>query len=108
LNRYEGEPDALGYAQLVNVQSGKCLEVNGSTGAVDQWDCIPGAANELWKQVPNTVPNANGIVVGDALQVESSGEYLGTSIAPAAVGDGTTLVMQPTQGTNTSWSTQMN
>ena len=55
-----------GYGHLINEQSGKCLEVNGSNGNVDQWDCVAGATNELWAQVPNPTG-------GDALQVESSG-----------------------------------
>ncbi len=96
------QPDASnpGYGQLVSRASGKCLEVNGTTGAVDQWDCVTAAANELWRAVPNT-PG------GSALQVLSSGEYLATATgntAPASWGNGTSLTMDTAQSPQTSWA----
>lgn len=89
-----------GYAQLYNEQSHKCLEVNGSNGNVDQWDCVAGATNELWRWVSN--PSG-----GDSLQVESSGAYLATTTPSASVGDGTALTMQASQGDTTGWTPQM-
>ena len=89
-----------GYAQLYNEQSHKCLEVNGSNGSVDQWDCVAGATNELWRWVSN--PSG-----GDSLQVESSGQYLATTTPSASVGDGTSLTMQASQGDTTGWTPQM-
>jgi len=42
-----------GYGQLINRQSGLCLDINGAnTGdgaTVDQWQCVPGANNEEWR-----------------------------------------------------------
>jgi hypothetical protein len=70
-----------GYGYLVNEWTGNCLEVNGTTGAVDTWACVPGAANELWSEVPDPADPAAG-----ELQVQSSGEYLG--LASGATGNG--------------------
>jgi hypothetical protein len=64
-----------GYGYLVNEQTGNCLGVNGTTGAVDTWACVPGAQNELWRRVPD--PDG----AGSALQVESSGDYLAWNLA---------------------------
>jgi hypothetical protein len=57
-----------GYGQLINRQSGLCLDINGAhspngynyaDGAtVDQWQCVAGAANEEWSA--NYVDNGNG------------------------------------------------
>jgi hypothetical protein len=93
-----------GYGQLVNQNSGLCLEVNGASGAVDQWGCVTGADNELWQEVTN--PSG-----GDSLQVLSSGQYLGTTSAngaPVSSGDGNQLVMQSSQSAYTAWSANAN
>lgn len=76
-----------GYGWLRNRSSGKCLEVNGNNTAdhatVDQWDCLAGADNELWKANP-----ANG--VGDYyIQVKFDGAVLGKS--GSSVGDGVSV-----------------
>jgi hypothetical protein len=47
-----------GWGQLINRQSGLCLDVNGASTAdaatVDQWQCVPGALNEEWGAVYNS------------------------------------------------------
>lgn len=53
-----------GYGQLVNQNSDLCLEVNGNSGALDQWSYATGATNQLWTEV-DTLAN------GDSLQVLS-------------------------------------
>jgi hypothetical protein len=67
-------PDASGdgWGQLRNANSKLCLEQNGTSHIVDQWDCVPGAANELWKPVLD--PHN-----GSALQLKSTGQYLTTN-----------------------------
>jgi len=37
-----------GSYRIVNVNSGLDLEVNGTTGVVDQYQDVPGATNEHW------------------------------------------------------------
>jgi Ricin-type beta-trefoil lectin domain-like len=72
--------------------SGKCLQVMSASTAeaaeVNQWDCIDGADNELWRVTSNSY-------VPLVLQVKHSGAYLG--LATQACGDldasnGNTLV----------------
>jgi hypothetical protein len=94
------EPIGNGYGQLVNDISGNCLEVNGSTGAVDTWACVPGAENELWKLVPNTT----GSDGGTALQVMYSGEYLALNVSDPTFSDGAALDMQASMSNFTSWA----
>ncbi len=50
-----GDSLFTGYGELINRQSGLCLDVNGSNpneygdgATVDQWTCVPGAQNEQW------------------------------------------------------------
>lgn len=66
-------PDAAGdgWGQLRNGNSHKCMEENGSDGVADQWDCVDGATNQLWKPVYDPAG-------GSALQVKSSLQYLTT------------------------------
>ncbi|MGW1072874.1 RICIN domain-containing protein [Streptomyces sp. NPDC002537] len=49
--------------QIVNVNSGKCLEIADSrkdVGApVQQWTCVPGVATQLWLQQDGHLINAN-------------------------------------------------
>lgn len=73
------------YGWLVNNSTGKCLEVNHHTGAVDQWECLPGADNELWRATANSTG-------GVALQVKSSGAYLGIAMNGTASAEGTAPV----------------
>jgi ricin-type beta-trefoil lectin protein len=40
-------PVSGGY-RIVNLNSGLDLEVDGTTGAVDQWQDVSGATNEHW------------------------------------------------------------
>jgi Bacterial Ig-like domain (group 3)/Ricin-type beta-trefoil lectin domain-like len=86
-----------GYGYMVNEQTGQCLEVNGTTGAVDTWACVPGATNEQWREVPDTP------VGGWALQVESSGDYLGLASA-GSDGNGAKLAMQASLNGQDSWT----
>jgi trehalose/maltose hydrolase-like predicted phosphorylase len=54
------QPQANG--QIVNPQSGKCLDDTGGGGSgtsLQIWDCYAGDANQIW-----TVPGAQGEVVG--------------------------------------------
>jgi hypothetical protein len=37
-----------GSYRIVNVNSGLDLELNGTSGLVDQWQDAPGAKNEHW------------------------------------------------------------
>lgn len=71
-------PDAAGdgWGQLRNANSQLCMD-EAPDGVVIQWDCIDGAANELWKPVYD--PGANGASDGSALQVKSSQKYLTTN-----------------------------
>jgi Ricin-type beta-trefoil lectin domain-like len=83
--KYVPEAGNTGYGQLLGLQSGKCFEVNGTNGNVDQWDCL-GTSNQLWRQV------ANG-----GLQVKSDGSYLGVWLKsePYVVTDGTHSSCKP-------------
>jgi hypothetical protein len=97
---YQPASDSSGYGQLVSPASGKCLEINGTTGAVDQWTCVTGAPNELWR----AVPNAPG---GTALQERSTGQYLATTTTndtPSSWSNGTALTMRGDQSLRTSWA----
>jgi hypothetical protein len=85
------------YGQIVSASSGKCLEVNGSTGAVDQWSCVPGAANELW----SITTDASGLT---QLRVKSSGGYLGSATPVSQAGNGTQVTMQDSPSTTTAWA----
>jgi hypothetical protein len=88
-----------GYGYLINDHTGNCLEVNGTTGAVDTWACVPGANNELWREVPN--PNGpNGAM--NALQVEFSGGYLALASA-ANQGNGAPLTMASSLNSLDAW-----
>jgi hypothetical protein len=91
-----------GYGEVVSDSSGKCLEVNGSDGAVDQWTCITDATNELWRMVPNG--SYAGVPAGIALQVLFSGDYLGTwSSNDPGWGNGSELAMWSVQSDLSDW-----
>ena len=88
-----------GYGYLINDSTGNCLEVNGTTGAVDTWACVPGANNELWREVPNP-DGPNG--AKNALQVEFSGGYLALASA-ANQGNGAPLTMASSLNSLDAW-----
>ena len=90
---------ATGYGYLINDHTGNCLEVNGTTGAVDTWACVPGANNELWREVPNP-DGPNG--AKNALQVEFSGGYLALASA-ANQGNGAPLTMASSLNSLDAW-----
>jgi hypothetical protein len=46
------EPNGDGTYRIVNASSGLDLEINGTTGAVDQWQDVSGASNEHWTLSP--------------------------------------------------------
>jgi hypothetical protein len=110
---YVPDTEAVGYGELVSQSSGKCLEVNGSTGVVDQWTCVPEAANELWHVSANA--SFSGFGAGFSLQVLSTGKYLGvnsssseeringTSYDPGWV-NGTPLIMMASPSQATAWT----
>lgn len=95
-----------GYGQIVNNNSGKCLEVNATNGKIDQWQCVGGASNELWR----LVPNAGG---GTALQIDLTGAaygqrsagtyYLASTVDSASVTDGTAVTLATIQSDRTAW-----
>jgi Ricin-type beta-trefoil lectin domain-like len=95
-----------GYGQIVNNSSGKCLEVNATSGKIDQWQCVDGAGNELWK----LVPSAGG---GTALQIDLTGAaygqwpagtyYLASTVDSASVTDGTAVTLANTPSDRTAW-----
>jgi hypothetical protein len=69
-----------GYGELVNHQSGLCLDLNLSQATptadlalVDQWQCVNGAQNEQFTATPDT---ADG---GWSVQTEYDGAYLGNN-----------------------------
>jgi hypothetical protein len=98
---YQPSTTNAGYGQLVNQSSGLCLERNGTSGAVDQWQCETGATNQLWQEVTNTSTNE------DFLQNLYNGQYLSTSSADDAApstGNGNTLSLQPYQNAYSAWS----
>ena len=110
---YVPDSESVGYGELVSQSSGKCLEVNGTTGVVDQWDCVPEAANELWHVSANA--SFSGFGAGFSLQVLSSGKYLGVNPSsqneyrngtwydPGWV-NGTPLVMMVSPSQATAWT----
>jgi hypothetical protein len=100
------ESTRTGYGEIVNNNSGKCLEVNATNGTIDQWQCVDGSGNESWK----LVPNAGG---GTALQIDLTGAayghwhvgtyYVASTVDPASVTDGTALTLANTQSDRTAW-----
>ena len=67
-----------GFGWLRNRQSGKCLQVMGASteeGAeINQWDCVPGATNELWRAIRGAGTTSFQTT---SLQVKQTGAYLG-------------------------------
>lgn len=91
--QYFAEPAAPGYGYLRNVTSGKCLQRNGTTYAVDQWTCVQGAPNHLWR----VAANAGG---GLSMQLKQNGQYLAVS-GPFAM-DGTSWSLSDVQSAYTA------
>jgi hypothetical protein len=92
------ETGGTGTGTLANADSGKCLEINGTSGTLDQWTC-QGGDNQLWKIVPNQD--------GSRLQVTTSWsgtKYLATTVDPEDVKDGTTLTLADTTDNRTTWN----
>jgi hypothetical protein len=97
---YQPSANSPGFGELVNQNSGLCLERNGSSGVVDQWQCGNSSANQLWAQVANPTG-------GISLQNLYTGQYLGTTTAngaPVSSGDGNALTLQSTQSAYTGWT----
>lgn len=92
-----------GWGYLRNRQSGKCLELNLSGGGIDQWTCVPGATNELWRapwngalEVKYTGPQNASLSYPGTYKT-----YLGVNTANGcqgwtANGDGETLYLRET------------
>jgi hypothetical protein len=89
-------PEGDGWGELINVNSRKCLELNSTTGQVDQWDCS-GGANELWTPVWNPAG-------GSTLELQSTSQYLGTDVDPGNAVNGTTLTLSSNLDDRTSWA----
>lgn len=96
------DPNNPGWSQMINEATGKCLEVNGSTRAIDQWDCVSGAANELWTTI---FTNHGQTLGGQLLQVKSDGSGRTADIGLTSLppGDGTPVSLQTTQTDATGW-----
>ena len=76
-------PDASrdGWGQLRNANSKMCLEQNGTSHIVDQWACVPGAANQLWKPVYNPQAEARCSSNPPGSTSPPTGPTSGTSLA---------------------------
>ncbi len=89
-------PDSnTGWGELININSSKCLELNGTTSQIDQWDCSA-ATNQLRTPVWNPAG-------GSTLQLKSTSQYLGTTVDPGNAINGTTLVLTSNLDDRTSW-----
>jgi hypothetical protein len=98
---------ATGYGELVNHQSGLCLDVNNNNTAdmaiVDQWQCFPGAENEQWTAVQN--PYGSGWEV----QAQFDQAYLGTNneyCQPLEQPDGDPIMTRTDPSNCTNWQIQ--
>ena len=92
------QADDSGYGELVNKNTGKCLEFNGTNGSLDQWTCQAGANNHLWR----AIRNSDG---GISLQIQFNRSYLATE--QGQIGNGTRLTTQPDQSDDTSWTLRL-
>ena len=76
-----------GYGELINRQSGLCLDVNGNDTAdgavVDQWQCVPGASNEQW----TAIKYPGGYGISSQLDNDALGVGNGPTCAPQGDGD---------------------
>ena len=77
-----------GYGEIVNVNSNKCLEYNGTNGSIDQWEC-GGSDNHLWKGVWNQGDNAT------SFKNKYKQQYLSLPDQPEHTADGTQFVWSP-------------
>jgi hypothetical protein len=93
-------PDRAGeYGQLRSLGSGKCLEPSPNGKSVVQWDCVEGDPNQQWKIADNDS--------AQAVQLQATGQYLGTATeagAPVIGGNGTQLSLQSTPSDHTTWT----
>jgi hypothetical protein len=82
--------------QLVNTASKKCLEVNGTTGVIDQWTCTAGASNQIWQQSDSASGTSTLKVTLKGSPGRSDGDYyLATTKQTSDVTSGDALTLQP-------------
>jgi hypothetical protein len=95
---------STGWGELINRQSGLCLDINGSNQAeessdgaiVDQWQCVDGAANEEWKAVSTTG--------GWQLVSQLDGDVLGTDEPNCSAQDGDVVDVVSDPSPCSTWS----
>jgi len=93
-----------GYGELINRQSGLCLDVNGNDTAdgavVDQWQCVPGASNEQWTAIK--YPGGYGI----SSQLDNDALGVGNGPTCAAQNDGDRVYMRTNGQGCLNWNIQ--
>lgn len=97
--------DGQDSVMLVNKLSGKCLEVNGSNGNIDQWTCQPGSSNHRWKPVRNADGSVFLVTVQDGQGAHPAGTYyLSTASDPSQVADGEAITLLTTPDDRSTWT----
>jgi len=93
-----------GYGELINRQSGLCLDVNSNDTAdgavVDQWQCVPGASNEQWTAIK--YPGGYGI----SSQLDNDALGVGNGPTCAAQNDGDRVYMRTNGQGCLNWNIQ--
>ncbi len=85
---------------LVNLSTGKCLDVNGHTGALDLWTC-DGGNNQRWRMSTRSDGTVSLQVVD---QRSADGSYLATTVDPASITDNSPVILEPTpESPRTVW-----
>jgi hypothetical protein len=92
--------DYPGYGQLVNLESGKCLEHNETNGNVDQWPCET-SDNHLWMPVYNKTDHATALMLKETDNAKP--QYLGLDTDPTGAPQGSAMVLVNTLSNRTSW-----
>jgi hypothetical protein len=92
---FKAHPGWPGLGELINVQSGKCLEINGTTNRVDQWPCAMDSLNHMWRVI--------GGLDGTVRIVSGTDDALSTGLSGA--NNGTRVILQkPTSAIGTTWT----
>jgi hypothetical protein len=92
--------DYPGYGQLVNLESGKCLEHNETNGNVDQWPCET-SDNHLWMPVYDKTDHATALMLRET--DNGKPQYLGLDTDPSGAPQGSAIVLVNTLSDRTSW-----
>jgi Ricin-type beta-trefoil lectin domain-like len=100
-----------GYGELINRQSGLCLDVNGANSpgglnyadgaTIDQWQCVAGAANEQWTANFVSEPYGVGYEISSELSAtnpdgDSNMLGIGNGAACDVAGDGDAVYSRTT------------